>query len=282
MTIKLSCPYKDTCQYCNPKLSKNNSKDTDLTFDWSFIDKIYCLTLKGRQDRFMQAADEFHKYGLCQRVTFMENEKPTAKDYPSVKNLPELGIWEAHRGALVDAEQRGVRNALIFEDDVVFLPSLTPKILKRVKEILSTLPDKWEIFYLGHIPLLGLPTIIPRTFRTVSCAAHAYVANNSLMKRIKNISYLDQPHRILKPEYGIDVYYMFRTVQYALVPMVAAQRKSETNNPKAKMTNNTYFAQISEYFIKHHQDYEKLFQFWAYFIFPCIILFLLFLFYKFT
>jgi GR25 family glycosyltransferase involved in LPS biosynthesis len=58
------------------------------------------------------------------------------------------GCFESHQAAARHALERGARRVLIFEDDVLFLPSFTPFAASRARRFLRR--DDWEIFFLGH------------------------------------------------------------------------------------------------------------------------------------
>ena len=59
------CPTDPACPHCG-----GAAPGTAAALDWSFLDAAYCISLKIRDDRAAQAAAEFHKVGLCQRVLF--------------------------------------------------------------------------------------------------------------------------------------------------------------------------------------------------------------------
>ncbi len=63
------CPAHPCCPHCNGASAAADG------LDWSFLDAAYCISLKTRADRGAQAAAEFHRVGLCRRVTFYRPDK---------------------------------------------------------------------------------------------------------------------------------------------------------------------------------------------------------------
>ena len=39
--------------------------------DWSFFDKVYCISLVNREDRRIEAREQFARVGLADRVEFL-------------------------------------------------------------------------------------------------------------------------------------------------------------------------------------------------------------------
>ncbi|MGB7933862.1 MAG: hypothetical protein WCH04_16875, partial [Gammaproteobacteria bacterium] len=58
------CPPDPSCPYCN------GSIDPAQALDWSFLDGVYCISLKSREDRALTVAAQFHKTGLCRQLLF--------------------------------------------------------------------------------------------------------------------------------------------------------------------------------------------------------------------
>ena len=70
------------------------------------------------------------------------------------------GCFMAHQRASKLAIESGANYALIFEDDVEFLPHFSSHAASRVLAFLSNpASPTWSIFFLGHFPraLLLLP-----------------------------------------------------------------------------------------------------------------------------
>src|SRR5919106_6063851 len=101
-------------------------------FDWSFLDAAHCISLRERPDRAAAAAAEFHRVGLCDRVTFFRpDEHPV-----SIR----IGIWQSHRRVAEHALGHGRSRVLIFEDDVMFVRRFGPAAVSAFGDALHALP----------------------------------------------------------------------------------------------------------------------------------------------
>ena len=68
-----ACPSDPACPYCNGTIEPQRA------LDWSFLDSVYCISLKSREDRARSAAAEFHRVGLCRQVMFYRPDKHPVK-----------------------------------------------------------------------------------------------------------------------------------------------------------------------------------------------------------
>lgn len=171
--------------------------------DWSFIDQIYIISLKEREDRYLRAKAELERLGIpLSKITFY---RPTRD-----KEDPVRGCYESHQAVIKLALENGYKVPLILEDDVVGSDSLCSGTLEEVKFFLE---DGWadkkftyDLFYLGCVPdTLKFPTIpfwkwycdhyhcfhkpdpsnpLSKIYKVKAWAAHAYIPSRSYMKKI--------------------------------------------------------------------------------------------------
>ena len=210
------CPADPSCPYCN------GSIQTGDVLDWSFLDAAFCISLKTRDDRFAQAAAEFHKVGLCQRVVFYRPDKHPKSGF--------IGGWAAHRAVAMDALERGCQRTLICEDDVLFTRRIRPATLGAIERALGALPPNWMIFFLGHWPLAAY-FVRHNVLRTSSGCSHAYIASPRLLRWLRDHPWGSpgvQFSRIAGK--GVDSAYAKLPEAYALFPMLAIQRVSRSDN----------------------------------------------------
>jgi GR25 family glycosyltransferase involved in LPS biosynthesis len=209
------CPPRPDCPHCS-------NPDAPPLLDWGFLDAVFCISLKIRDDRAMRAAEEFHRAGLCRYVEFYRPEKHPERGV--------IGSWESHRQVAMEAQRRGCRNALVFEDDVKFLRRITPRRLEKVRRTLARLPDDWRVFYLGHWPVeawfLGRNLL-----KTRSGCAHAYIISPRLMQWIREHPY-GRPGTPMTKIVGknLDAAFAELPGTYALMPMLATQSVSASDN----------------------------------------------------
>ena len=83
-------------------------KTENTSFD--FIDAIYCINLDRRPDRWAKVQKEFRKLGIVDRVVRL-----SAFDHP---DNPRIGCILSHRKIIEIAQQKWLKNVLIFEDDI--------------------------------------------------------------------------------------------------------------------------------------------------------------------
>jgi GR25 family glycosyltransferase involved in LPS biosynthesis len=197
------CPADPSCPYCNGSINQ-----TGGALDWSFLDAAYCISLKTRDDRVAEAAAEFHKVGLCQRVTFYRPDKHPKNGF--------IGSWASHRDVAMAALERGCERTLICEDDVLFTRKVRPATVGAIERALHALPADWMIFFLGHWPLAAY-FVRYNVLRTSSGCSHAYIASPRLLRWLRD-------HPWGSP--GVQ----FSRIAGRGVPMLAIQRVSASDN----------------------------------------------------
>ena len=211
------CPVERSCPYCDRSTERAGD-----ALDWSFLDAAYCISLKTRDDRVAEAAAEFHKVGLCRRITFYRPDKHPKSGF--------IGGWEAHRAVAMHALERGCERTLICEDDVLFTRRIRPSTLRSVARALRSLPADWMIFFLGHWPLAAY-FVRHNVLRTSSACSHAYIASPRLLCWLR-----DHPWGSAGLEFsriagkGVDSAYAKLPQTYALFPMLAIQRVGRSDN----------------------------------------------------
>jgi GR25 family glycosyltransferase involved in LPS biosynthesis len=225
-----ACPSDPSCPYCN------GSIDPAQALDWSFLDGVYCISLKSREDRAIAVAAQFHKAGLCQRVLFYRPLRYPGRGY--------IGSWESHRAVAEHARQRGYRTTLIFEDDVQFVRRLSPRSVRAIGRAIKGLPPDWMIFFLGHWPLWSY-FVRPNVLRTSSGCAHAYIVSPRLLQWLHEHPWgtpgIEKRRLVGK---ALDAAYAMLPATYALFPMIATQSVSRSDNFMLSHKKNTRFKHI--------------------------------------
>jgi hypothetical protein len=198
-------------------------------FDWSFLDQVYCLSLRNRDDRRREALEALAALGLLSRTTFVLSD-------PSPPPRPPA-IFHSHRAAALQADAAGFRRILVLEDDVAFR-GLTAARLRRIAAQVEGLPPGWFGFFLGHFPLRAY-FVQPGVLRASSGCSHAYVASERLIDWFKHCDPLDPrvPRERLVGQ-GIDAALACVPSMYATFPMVAVQSRSPSSNINARFTNS--------------------------------------------
>ena len=113
------------------------------------FDKIYCVTLARRPDRWEQFVEGIPE-GF--EETFGEIEKKLAYDGRIMKAPPywkggngAWGCYNSHKRAIEEAVINGVESVLLLEDDALFLPGF----VENAKTFIENLPGDAEVVYFG-------------------------------------------------------------------------------------------------------------------------------------
>jgi hypothetical protein len=210
------CPPDPSCPYCNGTLGEAQA------LDWSFLDGVYCISLKSREDRALDAARQFHQTGLCRQMVFYRPLKHPHRGY--------IGSWESHRAVAAHARERGCETTLILEDDVQFVRPLTPQSVRVIGRAIRHLPADWMLFFLGHWPLWAY-FVRPNVLRVSSGCAHAYIASPRLLWWLHEHPWGTpgtRKSRLIGK--ALDSAYAMLPATYALFPMIATQRVSQSDN----------------------------------------------------
>jgi hypothetical protein len=219
------CPPDPSCPYCSGNI------DPAQALDWSFLDGVYCISLKSREDRAVAVAAEFHKVGLCRQVLFYRPLRHPGRGY--------IGSWESHRAVAEHARARGCETTLILEDDVQFVRRLTPRSVRAIGRAIAGLPPEWMIFFLGHWPLWAY-FVRHNVLRTSSGCAHAYVVSPRLLRWLHEHPW-GTPGIAKRRLIGkaLDSAYAMLPDTYALFPMIATQSMSRSDNFAVSHKKNT-------------------------------------------
>ena len=210
------CPTDPQCVYCA------GQPPSDAP-DWSFLDAVYCISLKSRDDRMREVSTEFHRVGLCQRVVFYRPTKHPVKGI--------IGSWESHRAVAQNALKKGARRTLIFEDDVLFIKPVNRETIGAVAKALDELPDDWLIFHLGHWPITGY-FYRRNVLKTSSACAHAYIVSPRLLDWLDRHPWGSPVKKRLSVGKALDSAYAALPGTYALFRMMVIQRVSPSDNFK--------------------------------------------------
>ena len=124
----------------------------------NYFDKIYCLNLDRRQDRFEKVKKQFDVNKINferwsaidgdnlteSQIKIIDNEisQSKASDLGKIENKYALACLMSHISIIKDAKSKRYNKILIFEDDVRFSVDFTEEI-KKVQKL------NWSLLYLG-------------------------------------------------------------------------------------------------------------------------------------
>jgi GR25 family glycosyltransferase involved in LPS biosynthesis len=180
---------------------------------WSFFDNVYCISLKERPHRRDQAAEQFARVGLADRIHYMSFDlHPTD---------PEQGIYSSHMACIRKALADGARHILIFEDDVIF-ERFIPARLDAALSFLRRKPN-WQILFLGCIVKKSRATECPALREvTYGCLAHAYALNRSCAEQLIQRPWNGTPFDNVLADFKVGIYTCY--------PSFAFQSNADSSN----------------------------------------------------
>ena len=203
------------CPYCNGTAQAIDSE--------AIVDAIYCISLQEQPHRTAQAAELFHRHGLCRGVMFFRPTRPRGRD-------ASWGVWDSHRRVARHALAEGHKRVLIFEDDVQ-LARPWSRIVRRVERAYPELPGEWWGLFLGHFPMQAY-FVTPRLARVRSVCAHAYIANAPLLRWLGETTPQDPDVEVSRVVgRAMDGAFAALPEMYALFPLVATQRAMGDGRP---------------------------------------------------
>lgn len=148
---------------------------------FEFFDKIYCINLSDRKDRWIKATEEFNKVGInptrINGILFNE--------YKDRKRNACVGNHLAHAECINNSINSNAKNCLIFEDDVEFFFA-RDFIYKILEGAIHCLPENWGLFYLG----INMDRYLAHTYSPYlakldgGLSTHAYAINHQLFQKL--------------------------------------------------------------------------------------------------
>ena len=87
---------------------------------FDFFEEMYCVNLDERTDRWEHAQKEFEKAGIKDRV----------QRFSAIRDDDgRVGIIKSNLGVVKLAKKKGLKNVLVFEDDVEFIVDNPQEVL---------------------------------------------------------------------------------------------------------------------------------------------------------
>jgi glycosyl transferase family 25 len=202
-----------------------------------YFDKIYCINLDRRTDRWEETLIELKKWGLEDKVTrFSAVDGSTIPQINNKINKGELGLVETHIKIITEAKNNNYKNILILEDDITFTDEIT-----KIEFYFEQLPKTWEILWFGgnHNTHVGA-TINKINENILKChqtySTHSIAFNEKIYDLVLNL--------LEKKEKPVDVYYS--DIQkiyecYSFYPSIALQRPSYSDIQNRMQDNRWLF-----------------------------------------
>lgn len=145
------------------------------------FDEIVCINRDSRTDRWADCERVFAAHEITvTRISAFEGSAFNLQEFltPTFLRDPTIvgvfGCNMSHLFAVKYAQQKGLRNILILEDDVEFRDDLAGQLTLVARE----LPADWDMLYFSGNHRAPPVRVSPHIFRLVnSVATHAYAVN---------------------------------------------------------------------------------------------------------
>jgi len=111
------------------------------------FDKIYCINLPSRKDRWQNCLFQFEKYNISNNLEKFDGIIYNNQLFNKKQNAC-LGCWFSHYTILKHAKAMNYDKILILEDDFVFNVE-SEKLNDELTCCMNELPQNWDLFYLG-------------------------------------------------------------------------------------------------------------------------------------
>lgn len=167
-----------TAGFSDPQIEekKELGSQNATSFD---VGTIFCLNLVRREDRKLQAINQFEQAGIKNVNFFAAIDGKTLNIKPPEEMTHGMvGCFESHKAIVKEALAKGYDRICVFEDDLVIMPNFVKYFEKAIKE----LPKDWEFAYLGctehnghdsHKSRINKYWVIPNSV----WGTHAYMVN---------------------------------------------------------------------------------------------------------
>ena len=142
------------------------------------FDKIYCINLDSRSDRWEECLDEFKKIGI-------ENDVERVSAFQMTPGI--AGCTKSHLECIKLAKLNNYNSVLILEDDVTFTDNFTEIYNAGVNQLLDK-SIKYDMLYFSANLYGDGNYLIDDNLAKISSAkaGHAYIVNSSVYDIIIN------------------------------------------------------------------------------------------------
>lgn len=158
---------------------------------FDFFEKIYCINLDHRTDRWEKCNKKFKELGISEKVQRFSAFNFQHPDPKYKKLLGQAGCTLSHFSVLKNSIDNNISNYLVLEDDFEIELSKEELFIK-LNNSLKELPENWDLLYLGgnltnEYGKFPIQKYSNNLFLTHSChTTHAIAFNRNLMLKLAN------------------------------------------------------------------------------------------------
>jgi len=149
-----------------------------------FFDKVYCINLEHRTDRWKKCTKEFERIGLdVERIEAINGHTCGLQASDPPKNWMKMraggvGCALSHVKILKRAKAEGFKNVLALEDDIEFCENFN----EEIAAYLPLVPNDWDVIYVGgnHTPdsRIGPPQDMGGFLKCIFTQTTHFIATN--------------------------------------------------------------------------------------------------------
>jgi GR25 family glycosyltransferase involved in LPS biosynthesis len=112
----------------------------------NFFDKIYCVNLDRRKERWEECINQFLKWDIkeVQRISAVDGNDIDITQYNTKLKPGELGLVLTNIEIIKEAKKQNLSSILILEDDIIFTDEI-----KNISAYFDLLPKDWDMLYFG-------------------------------------------------------------------------------------------------------------------------------------
>lgn len=201
----------------------------------TYFDKIVCINLKRRPDRWSEMEVQFKKHNLdVIRIEAVDGNPMNWKPYEGCFEgkmqsfIGNMGCIASHINVYKMAKENKWKSVLIIEDDCDFIEDLNSKFEKSIK----TLPEDWDLLYFGGIHETRNGQFVPikhnqyfvkaKRIITTTC----YAIKENMYDTVINTILEKEPYMATAIDGYLGAYIQPKCTTYAYHPPVAWQRAS--------------------------------------------------------
>ena len=189
---------------------------------WKFWDRIYCINLDRRPDRWSESLAEFDRMGLNGLIT----------RFPAI-DLPHggMGCYASHISVMEESLASGLDNVLILEDDIKFIVD-RETLEKSFKDLLGR---DWDAFFIGTRTLGPANRVTDNLVRLwAGSCTHAIGYTERALKlscrSLKKQYRKNNPPHYFVPIDSVGIYEYIRDLNcFGPYPLACVQRKSHSD-----------------------------------------------------
>ena len=188
---------------------------------FDFFDDIYCICISSRKEKKRKAEEQFKQLGISDRVEFFE----------AILSEPYWdGCRESHKECIRRAKEKGARNVLIFEEDVLFLHKDHKALEKCLDDLSKT---DWDLFLLCGVVKEVKSHVTENLCLVNAYHTHAHALNRKFFDTVlsfegDNKRYYDDGKRVWSRG-SIDIFLAQKTLKYMIKPIMAVQPDKGSN-----------------------------------------------------